>query len=175
MGNGQTQSVPDAPAGGESVLLAGISRPLQACRGLDFPGFVACWWLYMRVIMGLHWSEESLSLTTALMLNSVLKLWIASKRQRLAEEQQMGSLELLLSTPLSTRAIVRGQFLALKRQFLMPLAVVIGVEVVFMVACHSPRSSPPERGKAGRVWGDRHYPACFGHHGPNLGCFCQQR
>ena len=46
----------------------------------------------------------------------------------------MGSLELLLSTPLSEHEILRGQFLALKRQFLKPLMVVIGLEIVFMLA-----------------------------------------
>ncbi len=100
-----------------------------------FLGFVGCWWLYLRVIVHLNWAEESFSLTTALILNSVLKLWIGLEAcQRLAEEQKMGSLELLLSTPLNARAILRGQFLALKRQFLKPLAVVIGVEIVFMLA-----------------------------------------
>jgi hypothetical protein len=76
-----------------------------------------------------------LSLTTALFLSSILKLWIGIEAcQRLAEEQKMGSLELLLSTPLNERAILRGQILALRRQFLKPLAVVIGVEVLFMLA-----------------------------------------
>ena len=100
-----------------------------------FLGFVACWWLYLRAVMHLHWFEESFSLLTALMLNSVLKLWIGIEAgQRLAEEQKMGSLELLLSTPMSEHEILRGQFLALKRQFLKPLMVVIGLEIVFMLA-----------------------------------------
>jgi hypothetical protein len=98
-------------------------------------GFVVSWWVYMRVVMHLHWHEESFSLTTALLLNSVLKLWICIEAsQRLAEEQKMGSLELLLSTPLSERGILRGQFLALKRQFLKPLAIVISVEILYMLA-----------------------------------------
>jgi len=100
-----------------------------------FLGFVACWWFYLRVIMHLHWYEDSFNLTTVLMLNSVLKLWIGIEAgQRLAEEQKMGSLELLLSTPLNEREILRGQFLALKRQFLKPLAAVIGVEIVYLLA-----------------------------------------
>ena len=80
--------------------------------------------------MHLHWNEETLSLTTALFLNSVLKFWIGIEAcQRLAEEQKMGTLELLLSTPLDEHAILlKAEFLALRRQFLKPLAVVIGVQ-----------------------------------------------
>jgi ABC-type transport system involved in multi-copper enzyme maturation permease subunit len=102
-----------------------------------FLGFVLCWWLYMRLFAGVNWTDEPLSLATALMLNSVLKLWIAIEAvQRLAEEQKMGSLELLLSTPLNEREIFRGQFLALKRQFLKPLALVIITEVLFLFAIY---------------------------------------
>jgi hypothetical protein len=78
-------------------------------------------------------------------LNSVLKLWIGIEAcQRLAEEQKMGSLELVLSTPLNERAILRGQLLALRRQFLKPLALVIGVEIVFMLAASRPSVLPAE-------------------------------
>jgi ABC-type transport system involved in multi-copper enzyme maturation permease subunit len=112
-----------------------------------FVGFVACWWLYLRVAVHLDWTEESLSLTTALFLNSVLKLWIGIEAcQRLAEEQKAGSLELLLSTPLNEREILRGQFLALRRQFLKPLAVVGGVEIVFMMAVSRHSVLPAEEG-----------------------------
>ena len=112
-----------------------------------FLGFVVCWWLYLRLIAHLRWTEESFSLTTALIMNSVLKLWIGIEAgQRLAEEQKIGSLELLLSTPLSERGILRGQFLALKRQFLKPLAVVIGVEIVFMLAVSRPSVLPAGEG-----------------------------
>src|SRR5208283_989722 len=112
-----------------------------------FVGFVACWWLYLRVAVHLHWTEESLSLTTALFLNSVLKLWIGIEAcQRLAEEKKAGSLEILLSTPLNEREILRGQFLALRRQFLKPLAVVGGVEIVFMLAVSRHSVLPAEEG-----------------------------
>jgi hypothetical protein len=88
----------------------------------------------MRFFAGMNWSEEPFNLTTALLLNSVLKIWIAIEAgQHLAEEQKMGTLELLLSTPLNERGILRGQILALKRQFLKPLLVVIGIELLFMI------------------------------------------
>jgi hypothetical protein len=46
----------------------------------------------------------------------------------------MGALELLLSTPLSVRDILRGQWLALRRQFLGPLLVVIAAELLLILA-----------------------------------------
>src|SRR5215471_10495269 len=100
-----------------------------------FLGFVACWWFYLRLQTELNWWDESLGVTTAMMLNSVFKLWIAIESgQRLAEEQKMGTLELLLSTPLGARDIVRGQLLALRRQFLKPLVVCIVVELILITA-----------------------------------------
>jgi ABC-type transport system involved in multi-copper enzyme maturation permease subunit len=100
-----------------------------------FLGFAAAWWFYLHLGLRLNWWEESFSVTTLLLLNSVLKIWIGIEAsQRLAEEQKLGTLELLLSTPLNEREILRGQFLALKRQFLMPLLVVIGVEFLFLFA-----------------------------------------
>lgn len=98
-------------------------------------GFVACWWLYMPVTLHFNWFDEFFIIITALMLNSLLKLWIAVEAgQRLAEDQKMRALELLLSTPLSVRDILRGQWLALRRQFLGPLFVVIAAELLLVLA-----------------------------------------
>lgn len=98
-------------------------------------GFVACWWLYLRVALNFPWFDESFCFVTALMLNSLLKLWIAVETgQRLAEDQKIGALELLLSTPLTTRQIVRGQWLSLRRQFLWPVLFVSAVELFLVIA-----------------------------------------
>jgi hypothetical protein len=68
------------------------------------------------------------------LLNSLLKVWLAVEAgQRLAEDQKMSALELLLST-LSVRDILRGQWLALRRQFLGPLLGVIAVELLLILA-----------------------------------------
>ena len=65
----------------------------------------------------------------------MLKLWIASEAgRRLGEDRKIGALELLLSTPLGVPDILRGQFLALRRQFLSPIILVLGIECIFMVA-----------------------------------------
>jgi hypothetical protein len=107
-------------------------------------GFIACWWLFMLVVIKFNWSEESFCLTTGFILNCLLKLWIAVEAgQRLAEDQKLGALELLLTTTLTVRDILRGQLLALRRQFLGPLLLVVTIEVVLVIAAteHSYQSS----------------------------------
>jgi hypothetical protein len=96
---------------------------------------VALWWLFVWLRLQFNWFEESFAFTTALLLSSLLKLWIAVEAgQRLADDQKIGALELLLSTPLGARDIVRGQWLALRRQFLWPLALTLAVEMFLTVA-----------------------------------------
>ena len=86
-----------------------------------FLGFIISWWLFMCLGLNFRWNDESLSFTTAVMLSSVLKLWIGIEAgQRLAEDRKIGALELLLSTPLRVKDILGGQLLALRRQFLKP-------------------------------------------------------
>ena len=70
---------------------------------------------------------------TVLMFQTFLKLWVVTETcNRLAEDRRIGALELLLSTPLTTREILRGQWLALKRQFAKPLAVVLVLEYLLL-------------------------------------------
>jgi hypothetical protein len=104
-------------------------------------GIIVIWWLTVRAVLDSSWRDEILAFTTALLLNSLLKLWLAVETgQRLADDQKLGALELLLSTPLTIRDILRGQFLALRRQFLGPLMFVVGIEIVLtiVVADYSP-------------------------------------
>ena len=69
------------------------------------------------------WLDASVAVLTALLLNSALKIWLAIEAgQQLAEDQRTGAFELLLSVPLAVQDIVRGQLLALRRQFLRPAA-----------------------------------------------------
>jgi ABC-type Na+ efflux pump permease subunit len=116
-------------------------KPLQVW-GVLF--CVAGWWVWARIQLGTLWLDESTSGTnvaTAVMLNVALKLWVGLEACRqLAEDRQSGSFELLLSTPLTVRDVLQGQWLALRRQFLAPAAVSAVVAVVFMVGAiqHSP-------------------------------------
>jgi ABC-type transport system involved in multi-copper enzyme maturation permease subunit len=88
------------------------------------------WWRFHR-----DWLNEVVYVTTAIAVNIALRYWFAGEAARsLAENRKAGALELLLSTPLTVSDILRGHWLALKRQFLVPVLVVLLVEVVFMFA-----------------------------------------
>jgi hypothetical protein len=70
---------------------------------------------------------------TVFLFQSFLKLWVVSETcHRLAEDRRIGALELLLSTPLTTREILHGQWLALKRQFAKPLAAALVLEFLLL-------------------------------------------
>ena len=98
-------------------------------------GFLACCWMWGLARFHRDWLNVGLYFTTAFILNVILKGWVASESGRqLAEDRKRGALELLLSTPLGPRDILRGQRLALQRQFLGPLLAVLLIEVVLMIA-----------------------------------------
>jgi magnesium-transporting ATPase (P-type) len=100
-----------------------------------FLGVSACiwvlgWWRFRR-----EWLNEGVYLCTAIVINLVLRYWFAGEAARaIAENRKLGALELLLSTPLKIEDILRGQWLALKRQFLGALVAVLLVECLFMLA-----------------------------------------
>jgi len=100
-----------------------------------FLGFIAGvwalgWWKFRR-----DWLNEGVYVTTAISVNVVLRYWFAGEAARtLAENRKAGALELLLSTPLKVQEILRGQWLALRRQFLGPLVAILLVEFLFMLA-----------------------------------------
>jgi ABC-type Na+ efflux pump permease subunit len=96
---------------------------------------VACLWSWGAMEQGRDWMNVGVYAITAIVLNSMLKIWIASEAgRRLGEDRKIGALELLLSTPLSVPDIVQGQMLALRRQFLGPVVVTLLVEGVFLMA-----------------------------------------
>ena len=64
----------------------------------------------------------------------ILKAWLAAEASRtLSEDRRNGGLELLLSTPLHEKEIVRGQLLALWRQFGPPTAAVLLANLIFLI------------------------------------------
>ena len=102
--------------------------------------FLVCmgiWWLMCWALFGSLWLDTSVAILSAVMLNFAFKVWLAIEAGRqLAEDRRTGAFELLLSVPLTVRDIVRGQLLALRRQFLGPLVVVLGVGLLLMVGLH---------------------------------------
>ena len=133
--SGRARGVPAAAAGRERLLLAGGPRAAQAGPCVGFFGATAACWVWGWLEMGNEWFGPPAYVVTACVVNSVLKFWVASEAgRRLGEDRRLGALELLLSTPLSVGEILRGQLLALRRQFLAPVAFAMVVEFSFLVA-----------------------------------------
>jgi ABC-type transport system involved in multi-copper enzyme maturation permease subunit len=98
-------------------------------------GVAGALWAWGWADNGSEWLNEGVFFPMAIVLNSILKLWVGSEAgRRFAEDRHSGALELVVSTPLSVKEILRGQWLALRRQFLGPLLTVIGVELIFLAA-----------------------------------------
>jgi hypothetical protein len=116
--------------------LAGRERfPIFAVWGFLF--CCAAFWTWGLLKYPHYWLDEIPYVWTALIVHTVLKIWIASEAgRRLTIDRRSGALELLLSTPMSVREILKGQILALRRQFLGPLLVVLCADVVFAIASH---------------------------------------
>jgi ABC-type Na+ efflux pump permease subunit len=116
-------------------------------------GLVACGWGWGLAKYHHDWLNAPMYVMTAIVLNLVIKIWFASEAGRqLAEDRKNGALELLLSTPLSVREILRGQMLALRRQFLGPVVVVLLVCGLFMGASLSESMSTEDRNTAICFW-----------------------
>jgi ABC-type transport system involved in multi-copper enzyme maturation permease subunit len=106
---------------------------------------VACLWVWGLAKFRREWLQLPVYFSTGLLLNFVLRCWFAGEAARqLADDRKAGTLELLLSTPLSVREILRGQLLALKRQFIGPVVLMLIVECVFTVAAASETLDPDE-------------------------------
>ena len=107
-------------------------RPASVWAAL---GLVAGVWTWGLVKYPHEWLDPVSCFLTCGFLNLLLKLWVAAEAGRqLAEDRQAGTLEALLSTPLSVREILRGQFLALERQFLGPLVATLAVFLLCLPA-----------------------------------------
>ena len=92
---------------------------------------VACWWAIPHLFFPSVEMEAGYAL--AIMLNLALKLWITVEAgSQMAEDKKSGAFELLLTTPITLRDIVRGQLMALRRQFLAPLVVAVLFELILM-------------------------------------------
>jgi ABC-type Na+ efflux pump permease subunit len=80
-------------------------------------------------------------LTMVIVIAYVHKIMISSiSAHQLGLEQEQGTLEMLLSTPLSTHAILRGQIMAARRQFRVPtmLCTVAQVTAMLMIIFGEP-------------------------------------
>ena len=96
-------------------------------------GAGAAIWLFGLLKMRHDWLDGTVYIWTALLTHSALKCWLAMEAsRRLGEDRRSGALELLLSTPLSVNEILRGQWLALLRQFGAAAALIVAVDFLFL-------------------------------------------
>lgn len=131
-----------------------------AARARLGPAFVwvvlallGCGWIWGALKWRGEWFDSGIYVTTAIILNVLIKGWFASEVGRqLADERQNGTLELLLSTPLRVRDILAGQRLALERLFLVPAILVLVINFVFLLATRSTSMPQSERGAWSFFW-----------------------
>ena len=82
------------------------------------------------------WLRGEVVFATMFVLHLVIKCWLALEAsRRFADSRRSGELELLLVTPLGVENILNGRMLALKRQFLVPITVVVGADVWLLLFC----------------------------------------
>lgn len=91
---------------------------------------VALAWFAGWCLSNRTWWRWDVTVLFALFLNSLLKLLLGMEAPRqLAEDRRSGSLELILSTPISEREMVSGYSKAIQSQFAKPFIVVVAVEL----------------------------------------------
>ncbi len=92
-------------------------------------------WLLGLVKWPNDWRDPGAYITTAVLLHGLFKNLVAMEAARcLGADRRSGAMELLLCTPLQPRDIVRGQWLALFRQFGVPVLVILLVDCIFFFA-----------------------------------------
>lgn len=98
-------------------------------------GLIACIWAWGYSEYQREWFNEFVYVLTAFIVNALLKNWLAFEAVRqIGEDRRAGSLELLLATPMTVKEILRGQALALQRQFFWPVFLALSVEFAMMLA-----------------------------------------
>ena len=92
-------------------------------------------WVWGLWKIGADWLNPGMYATTVIILGLIFKGMIgAEASRRMLEDRKIGAMELLLSTPLTVKEIVRGQRLALQRQFQFPIIVFLVVGFVLLLA-----------------------------------------
>ncbi len=101
---------------------------------LWFLGGCAVFWLVLWHYNRRDMLEQEAFLATALLVQTALKVWMASEAGRqFFDDRKNNALELTLSTPLPVREILEGEFLALFRQFGPAVAIVLVFDVLGMI------------------------------------------
>jgi hypothetical protein len=70
---------------------------------------------------------------TAFLIHTILKIWLTSETcKHFMEHRRSGALELVLTTPVTVADILRGNLLALQRQFAAPVVTVLIADLLLL-------------------------------------------
>jgi ABC-type transport system involved in multi-copper enzyme maturation permease subunit len=98
-------------------------------------------------------ADEDGVTATIYVLHVTLLIWIASEAsRRFSEDRRNNTFETLLSTPLTTRQIIHGQWLALYKQFAGPIALVLVCETWMQIHLSHVHSSWHPRDEVMDCW-----------------------
>ncbi len=123
------------------LWLAGRDR-MKILAVWAFLGLGAVLWAIGLMTSRRDWLDPVAYIWTALIAHGVLKVWIATESsRRFSSDRQSGALELLLATPITVKEIIRGQWLALERQFALPMFVVLLADFGFLMSQRHDESS----------------------------------
>lgn len=130
------------------------TRPRSRAFWAWMPLFLAAVaWSWGMYEFGRDWFNPGVYLATGLLLSVTMKGYIGAEAgRRLIEDRKIGALELLLSTPLTVRQILHGQYLALRRQFQFPVLVMLFIDLWMVLAGLSNSDLNREQGREFWVW-----------------------
>jgi ABC-type transport system involved in cytochrome c biogenesis permease component len=104
------------------LALRGETTP-RAVWGFTISMFAI--WVVAIMRYGTYMWDPDVLVPTVVIINTFLKIWIvAEASRRFVEDRQNNALEFLLSTPLSQRDVIRGQWRALWSLFGLPVIAV---------------------------------------------------
>ncbi|MCF7763810.1 MAG: ABC transporter permease [Verrucomicrobia bacterium] len=90
-------------------------------------------WIWDCSQLGSFMWEADHCVLAVLLLHAILKVWIGVEAcARFADDHRSGALELLLTTPLPQSEFFEAHFLALRRQFLLPIVAVFAFDLLVM-------------------------------------------
>jgi hypothetical protein len=113
----------------------GVRHRLRPLLIWGMLGLIGVGWAGGWLKWGADWLEIEVLVLVIYVMQLGLKLALASEAcQRLGPERRDGTLELLLSTPMTVREILTGQLLVLRRQFEGPVLTVLFLSVVVLMA-----------------------------------------
>lgn len=116
-----------------------LRTPLKARAVWILLLFFVLVWIAGIYYAGKDWFEPGVYVMTAIFAHVILKVWLAGEAsRRFVEDRRNGAMEWLLCTPLSVDDILRGQRIALLRQFGWPCVAVVSADfILFTVGYNS--------------------------------------